>query len=183
MRLSGTILTYGGQAIRVIGAREDLKLHCVKLRNGEEVVIDQDDEQLSFIAPALGYINSTMGAFYLMRQPARRYKQGIDMSRIYVHGTGRLHPAIRENTRALADCFEGVYPTIEQAKGKFGGKNPFKQERIRSVAFSRKFAIADGGNGFKLEYRGRIVGEFQDNHPVLERKFEYLQELLDGVVV
>ena len=65
---------------------------------------------------------------------------------------------------------------------RFEGRNPFKQERIRSVAFSRKFAIQDMGGGHGLEYRGKLVGTFQEGHPVLDKKYEYLQELLDGAM-
>lgn len=177
MRLTNTILSYKGKALKVLAITGDLKLVSILLRNGEEITVDQDDPDLSFIPPTLGYINTPQEAVYAVRQPARRYKQGLDLRA--VHLNAHRHPG-RHEGRFFVDCLEGVYPKLEECWEKFKGNNPFKQEKCHSVAFSKRFAVGNGAS-YSLLHRGKQVGEFEDKVPVLFEKYSYLQECLDEV--
>lgn len=178
MRLNGTVLSYDGKAIKVMGVDDELRLYSVFIRSGEEKIINQDDPRLSFIPPTLGYINTETEALFSMRVPARRYKQGLDIRTVYF--SPRNRDVRRHQERFFVDCLENIYPTIEQCMRKLGGgTNPFKQDVCRSVAFSKKFAIGSGVGFSTLLHKGREVGHFEGTIPVLSDRFSYLQECLD----
>ena len=182
-RVQGTIITYKGLPHYVRDIRErGIKLGLVYLREHDTadlVYVDQEDEELSFAALPLGYVNTSSSAAYAMRAPARRWKQGIDHRAVLFTrpdgSLGRLEGGL--DMRLLCDCFEGIYPTFSDAMGMFVSKNPFKPDRRRSVAFSRQFSVED--SGASLSYRGRPVGKIGSNGPELQDKFRYLIEALE----
>ncbi len=120
------------------------------------------------IAPIkLGYSNYREDAKYLMRVPARRWKQGIDdqATRAITSRGGDKRARFGD----LSFVFQGTYPNLLKAV-----KNAVANGR--STAFSRVFAILPD---MSLEYKGRdIVGKYENNRLVLDRKYLWLEEAL-----
>lgn len=177
MRLDGTIIKYRGKSSIVQMIDEELKLHIMRLEDGRVFVVGQRDKGVELRAPSLGYMNTPRGAAYAMRKPARMWKQGLSPRHIF-YKHQRFPMAIE--TQDMAHCFDGVYPTLEEARKMLDkGNNPFKPRAMESAAFSRHWALhVDGG----MLYKGDVVGRFGDK-PVLVDKYvwlaEYLEEVLD----
>lgn len=179
MRLVGTILFYDNRAFHVTGIDEDLRVIGDIILTNERKVVEQDDELLKFHCPPLGYVNLPEDSLYFMRQPMRRWKQGVDTRALVcpsygVRGRGMVDHA------SLARCMEGDYPSLERALGMFSSRNPFKQGERRGVAFSKHFAVTDRGE--TLCYKGKTVGILQDGMPVLHDRYRYLTESLEAEV-
>lgn len=177
-RLVDTVIMYKGRAFYVTDIRENLNVRGTIVLTGEEHTVDQDDPDLRFDCPPVGYINTPRGAVYAMRIPQRRWKQGIDMRALVDHRGRRIEGV---DMQMVSHCLEGNYPKFEHSiKKKAEGRNPFRMEpeRNRKIAFSKNFCIDPSGRQV-LEYKGDPVGYIEDNLPILEDRFEYLKESLE----
>lgn len=179
MRLVDTIVFYKGRAMKVESITERaLKLRGRIILTGDNVSVHQEDEDLQMFCPPVGYVNVEGDALYFMRQPMRRWKQGIDMRALVcpTHGM-RSRGAITENL--LAKCLENDYPDLDQAMGMFASRNPFKQIEKKGVAFAKHFSVCRGDDGPLLAYKGREVGVVENHTPILSTKFDWLREHLE----
>jgi len=117
----------------------------------------------------LGYSNFGGKAKYIMRTPARRWKQGVDNQSVKVLST-YYQDYFHIDGGDFTYTFKGKYPTLNNAiksVKKYG----------KPLAFSRVFALLPGN---KLEYKGKsIVGSVTDlGMPILDRKYMWLEEVL-----
>lgn len=179
MRLVDTIVFYQGRAMMV----NDISPRALKLRGriiltGEEVSVHQTDDDLQMHCPPVGYVNVEGDSLYFMRQPMRRWKQGIDM-RALICPTAGMRARGMINERLLAKCLENDYPNLEQAMGMFVSRNPFKDVDKKGVAFSKHFSVRKGADGPLLHYKGREVGVVENATPILSTDFQWLQEHLE----
>jgi hypothetical protein len=179
MRLVGTILFYDNRAFSVRAIDEDLRLVGNIILTGEDKVVEQTDELLKFHCPPLGYVNLAEDSLYFMRQPMRRWKQGVDMRALVCPSHG-LRARGRIDPESLAKCMEGDYPSFERALGMFNCRNPFKQHERRGVAFSKHFAVTDLGQS--LCYKGKPVGVVENGVPLLSERHRYLTESLEAEI-
>lgn len=179
-RLLDTIVMYRDRAVHVTGITERaLKVKGTVILTGENISVHQKDEELSLACPPLGYINAETGALYFMRQPMRRWKQGVDMRALVcphegIRGRGLL------THRLIAKCLENDYPDFSQATQGFRSLNPFREVEKRGVAFSKHFSVRNGGRGMLLCYKGREVGVVENRTPILSTEYQWLQELLEA---
>ncbi len=129
--------------------------------------------------PPVGYVNLEGDALYFMRQPMRRWKQGVDMRALVCPSRGmRARGAINE--RALARCLENDYPDLEQALTMFRSLNPFKDIEKKGVAFSKHFSVRKGREGTLLAYKDKDVGVVENSYPVLSTESQWLSEALEA---
>lgn len=189
-RILGTVITYDSkphlvETIRERGVKLGLRyLRDVESHDSELFFVEQEDPKLKMYAPQLGYANTRDNSLYVMRCPARRWKQGVDTgSLVYVLPDGSMGRHVGLHLSHLADCFENIYPEFKEAMNMFGNKNPFAASANREVrtcvAFSKQFAIS--GSGKYLSFKGKRVGRVEEGVPVLEEKYLYLTESLEEV--
>tara|TARA_B100000929_G_C15511743_1_gene421158 strand:- start:35815 stop:36393 length:579 start_codon:yes stop_codon:yes gene_type:complete len=177
-RLSDTVVTYRGKAMFVEGITDNLELSGFLILGREPVVASQDDPSLNMACPEVGFVNTESGAHYFMRQPMRRWKQGIDFRALVCPYSG-IRPRGLLTLEDLAKCLENVYPSFEEASHTQRSLNPFKQrEELHSLAFCKTFSVSEGPSGLLLNYKGREVGVVERGNPVLAPKFEWLRESL-----
>lgn len=181
MRLEGTVVLWKGKAARVEGITDTLLLRLIDLDTGKTGTVAQDSTTVQLRAPSLGYVNGDRGATYVIRKPARMWKQGLDRRHLACAGV-RAHPVDLAHwlDRPFVNCYNNTYPTLAEAlKIIEGGNNPFKQAERNSVAFCKHWAV---DSKLKLLYKGILVGELKDE-PTLEENWlwlsESLQEALD----
>lgn len=181
-RLEGTIVFYKNRAMYVTGIDDRIRLHGHMILTREDAVVDQDDEELSMSCPPLGYINVEGDAYYFMRQPMRRWKQGVDVRALVCPTMGiRARGAV--NDRLIAQCLENDYPSFEGALAGFSTRNPFKAaqgEGRRGIAFSKHFAVRKKDEGIVLAYKGKNVGVVEKDQPILSTKHQWLTEALEA---
>lgn len=180
-RLEGTILFYRNKALYVRGITDDLQVAGDIILSQKSVTVSQQDPELSMACPEVGYINTEHGAHYFMRQPMRRWKQGIDLRALVSPHSGIRARGILELSH-LANCLENTYPTFDQACNIGKSLNPFKPTEVDSIAFCKSFSVKQGTEGLMLHYKGREVGVVENGNPVLSTKFSWLNESLESVL-
>ena len=165
-RIEGTYLSYKGCVVLVeqLGARTFHYLVGPKFDERKT----GNTKDLSLTPIKLGYSNGGNNTSYLLRIPARRWKQGVDpqavatLSTYYGDGVG-------VGGKDFHFTHKGLYPSVKEATEK-----AIKRKRV--YAFSRSFAVLPDK---KVEYRGRyVVGKVENNRVVLLDKFNYLERLL-----
>ena len=180
-RLDGTIVFYQKKAMYVRGIDDRLRLVGYTVLDTNDVTVEQDNPELSMICPEVGFINTPDATHYFMRQPMRRWKQGIDLRALVCPYSGiRARGVIDE--RMLAMCLESRYPSFEEVAGGSISHNPFKSVEKRGQAFSKHFAVGYDAEGKALLWKGRKVGIVEERTPVLSTKYQWLQESLEGVI-
>lgn len=148
----------------VLGASPDGSLTCFNLRTSREELLPADPLVVTApIANQIGYYQSQRGARFLKRLPRRAYKVGIDGRNTqnmvdvesFVHSPGLL--------KLFLSMFDKNYPTLEKALASA----TFNEERGKSIAFDRQWAVLSGGHilyrgdhtGFLIREGGEIQGQ------------------------
>lgn len=146
MRLDSTYCMYDGVPCYVRVNKNfkcgELNIYSIPYRSGaEEKLISIEDDRFSFVPPELGYVNDSMGCFFLARLPERVQKQGLHESSIRVTGPG-LCENIRPNTQSLinsvgfVDSCRDYYPSFNEALGGVVSNGRY------GWAFSKQMAVA-----------------------------------------
>jgi len=166
-RLNNTFVKYKGELVFVEELWNTRFRYKTGLNWGKSLIGDTNNIDLSPIK--LGYTNYKNRAHYLMRIPARRWKQGADKQ-----GVTSVSTHYGDGTEVRGSdfryTFKGDYPSLVHATKE-------AKEMGYPVAFSRVFAILPN---MSLEYKGRnVVGKI-DNYgrPLLDRKYLWLEEAL-----
>lgn len=178
MRLDKTICFYKGRPVIIQAKRGDfLDANTVMWRRlggrkwGECQV---DDEDFSYRAPRLGYVNfkrlNVTSAVWLARKPYRQQKCGLPLEYInYIlvdtHSIRRADSTLTD-TSAMASALMNDYSPVEEAVKNIldpGGD-------FRSVAIHREFALHRPEleeEELVISYCGRTVGKFDaESHRV-----------------
>ena len=166
-RLLNTILQIRGNPCYVNHITGDMQVRYTDLITDEESGIQLDDPSLDLSPIELGYVNFKRGASYLIREAARRWKQGTDNKGIVVRGADN-RTGDWFLSRQFLNCIADKYPSVIEAL-------IVAEEEGITVAFNRKFAVSSDGS---LYYRGIIVGKY-DNTFTLNKVYSYLQEILE----
>lgn len=184
MRLSGTIIRLSnGRPIYVVDAKTKSMLQYQELtkdgldREGEPKKGRITDGKFDLSPVPLGYINYNGSACYMQRIPARKYKQGLSSTNLSCNNQAILTREVIQSG-SMYRCIIGSYPSIEDC---FATKDIMD---VKSIAFSREWAIRFRGGKNYLMYKGRkIVGTInEDNEYELMDEYRYLTESLEGVL-
>jgi len=134
-------------------------------KEGEISVVKMSDLNLEPVP--LGYINYGPSAYFLLRKPARKWKQGLNTGNMgFVGAQGfRDFPP-----REMRETVLGIYPTFKDSLNLI--KTHVK------VAFCREFAITENKH---ILYRERNVGKV-DKLVSLEPRYNYLSEYLEEMI-
>lgn len=131
--------------------------------------LDLDDLILN--SPPLGYTNYDGVAWYIGRWPRRMdWRQGLRRDNMFVIKlVGNLRNYNFQDYVPLFVPLKKKYPTYSEALERV-------EDIYESCAFSPHFAV---DNNNKIYYKNQVnVGKDKNGVPVLDRKFEYLNELL-----
>jgi hypothetical protein len=181
-RLMDTVIFYKGAAFYVEDISRDLEIIGHSILSKEPLVINQEDSELSVACPEIGFVNTPRGAHYFMRQPMRRWKQGLDFRSLICPYSG-IRPRGLLTLDTLASCLENNYPSFKESIHIGRSLNPFKtHEGLPSRAFCKTFSVASGTEGLLLNYKGREVGVVEGEEPILSSKFQWLRESLEGAL-
>jgi hypothetical protein len=178
MRLSKTLIRFKGQPFYVDNIGHDRKylLNGMFTMTGKVASIELPCKDIDLRPVPLGYANFNGTAVYLSRIPVRRYKQGLSHENISVNGPLLQGKRDILTTREVAACVNGAYPKLDAAMRAI-------DNGAGSVAFHRQWAVHSYLPGrYKLQYRGRTVGELRDAEMQLNEGSEYLKELLQTVL-
>jgi hypothetical protein len=146
-RLGGTIIRYKGIPVKV--EVQDLGQLALFSLEGHGLIasnVDPEDVNIDISSLTLGYLNIDHPdyklAVYLKREPARQYRQGIDVQRLTQtvlrsNGAG-VHPKILEG-KCLVDCVANNYPSFSQAMKLLVEKGFFSVALSRDVAVQREY--------------------------------------------
>lgn len=171
-RLAKTIIRINSTPIKVLEVYSDMIMRYRVLKSGREHTIDVHHRSVNMRPVPLGYMNShSKGAFYLMRTPARRYKQGLDLTKIIFKNFALPPVKLSQSHKALHRCITGYYPKLESAKEAAGVLGV-------PIAFSRELAVDHRSN---LHYKGVIVGSIKDKLKIMEH-YHYMDKCLEGLL-
>lgn len=182
MRLAGTLIRVKGRPTYITRVRGEWNAEGIDAETSQGITIaDIRDESVVDASPVpLGFCQLSEQARYLSRTPARRTKQGLEMSSL--HSEGPPLPNIFESSqllKALSSTVNNNYPTfVEAVKG-------VRKKVDRSLAFHRNWAVFNnGGESLVILYKffGAVGWVDDHNHINLNPVYEYLKETLEEEV-
>lgn len=160
-RLCETVVRHKGEPAFIYNITDNR--HVVFSYLGEEIenkkTASFKSRYFDFSSPPLGYMNLQGRAYYVMRIPRRRWKQGIDRYSLTTvfpsseKGLGSRFPEGHLRSLEFKKCIKGEFPSMEEALKQV------ENSRGDSVAFSRGVAIRKSPKGnIVLDYKGREIG-------------------------
>lgn len=118
----------------------------------------------------LGMTQISEESYFLHRKAVRRYRQGVSWESLSGY-TGPSLPRDHTAYRVLLQPVENVYPTWEAALLML-------EDRYKSVAVSRNFAVTEKGQVFYRQTRDFPCGKLtKTNRVALDSSFEFVKEL------
>lgn len=133
----------------------------------------------------IGFVNHCNWAFYITRQPVRRYQVGASPNNIQIKCPGWENPAHHPLAQAsseiknlklatIMDSLEGNYPTFNDALDK-------AVERKGLYAFDKQFAISyDRNIFFRTEFVGILPPRTRKKERIVfQQRYEHLELLLN----
>lgn len=181
MRLSKTIVLYKGVPVYVHEVRNGgNKKICLLIydlpRMNQESVVQLDDKDLDVFNFSLGYLNTEREVKYLLRNPRRQNRQGLDANNTAVIGRNGLE--LREDfsliyrQQGFVDMFANKYPSIEKCQELL--KNGADMQ-----AFHKHFALEldHDLDFYLLYYKGNRVAYGDIDNLVLPSHMMYLNEV------
>lgn len=158
-RLSGTVIRYKRRPFFCEVDDSCLMLYSL-VDHSLQARVQPDDEFIDISSLPLGYINidhpDYKSAIYLMREPFRQYKQGVDLSRLaqFPLGTGVVHWKYLQSA-GLVNCVLGEYPTYDEAVERI------TKEQYRSVAIDRDIALKREKDTLNVYLKNLEVGHIK----------------------
>lgn len=159
MRLNGTICLYDKVPYYIScperGDNETVDLYQLHANFGDKVFkhVKYTDEKFSYKPFELGYLQSGNWAAYMVRNPYRRQKQGLD--RNVISFIDRLPDSTKVwfTSDSMRHCILGEYPSFDLAL------KAVKSKEKDGVAFHRYCAIERSSPyNLSLKYRTKEVG-------------------------
>lgn len=178
MRLSGCVVRYLGVPVYITGVRdgaEGVILEFHKL-GGEEVRSRKiTNPDWDFRPVPLGYVNHQGTAYFVERQPIRKWKHGLhpDNMRVYPE-TRNMNNVIKTNS--MSECILREYPAFGLALDRV------KAGKWSSCAFHQLYAFAGGGKKLYLMYRGEPCGTVIEGKIALDPSMMFLSEEIAEVL-
>ncbi len=164
-RLVGSIVRHGESPVMV---------HDVGSSGAVVTELGRDDkpfkvklEELNVKPVSLGFSNAEGEASYICRVPKRRdWRQGVRTNSMKSFG---LPPQV-VGYAAISKTIRNVYPNYDSCLRRV-------RERGGSWAWHRHWALT--GNSEVLYKCRQVVGSITSGQPVLDEKFQHLQEYLE----
>ena len=138
-----TVCMYKGAPVRVMDINRDLEVTVIMLRHGKVVQVKFDQALFGPPLGRIGFVNEGTHAFYINRQPVRRYQIGLNRGNIKIHclpfddrrKAERDHTSLMKmNTKAWAKALDNEYPSLAEALR-------IATEHNGTVAFDKQFAV------------------------------------------
>lgn len=170
MRIAGTVVRYEGKSVFVEEVTGEERCRVYFPKEDETKTLNYNDPRFDYSSVPLGYVNHRGHAHYTMRQPHRRWKQGVgrDCFKVKSGERGVF------NSRGMHDAVEGIYPSFDEAC------RLVRDEGATSVAYHRDWAIKRGDGYFRLMYKGTQVGKIVSSKPVFKTTHRFLKECYEG---
>lgn len=172
-QLVGTIVMKGRTPVMVddVTGEGALRTNYTTLASGRTGACQLDD--LSLRPVTLGYLNYRGRSIYLSRMPRRRWKHGLDSQNISAVSNKNTTVGFdaMQVKRALSSCILGNHAAFGEALDRV-------REEAIELSFSRIFSLGPAREGENLYHKGRKVGTVQNDQPVLQTKFRFLEESL-----
>lgn len=179
------LVSYKGQIVYVSRVFEDkrVKIMFMDSRLTDTIVFDRKD--FSVIKSRLGMVNVCDSVVYMSRIPVRKMGIGINKGNINTSLLPVQYPQGKEDTlycirsltqEGILHTLQGKYPTFKKALQKV------KNERPRTIAFDRQFAVdSDGAIYYKTYYVGAIPeGSETVSEIVFIDSYKHLSILLEN---
>jgi hypothetical protein len=186
-RLHETVCMYDGMPVMVSCRQQTMNeqlqddevyAYPIGCPNPSYTKIKYTSDKFCAFSRPLGYINLPKGAYYVVRNPAVQYKQGLCPAQVSVVGraAGDL-PYHWITSKGLLDCIKNTYPSYMEAL-------EYVRSTGKSQAFDRRLCAIPHFKGvLSLGFRGRPAGLiYEDNKITLFKSREdrvlipYLQE-------
>ena len=166
-----TLCLYKGMPVKVELVNRDKSVLVIVLLSGKEMVVPFVAEHFSSPKGRIGYVNTDIVAYYVKRNPVRRWADGLNKNNVSIMGSGfmeRTPPGLVKLTHpGFAKAMFNLYPSLEEA-------NKLVQAGAKSVAFDKQFAISKDA----VFYKGTAVGANANGTLVFLDNKEYLRGLI-----
>lgn len=177
-----SICMYKGHPVRVVVIDPDANVTLIYLRQDKKAKVKFERELFGPPLGRIGFVNEGIHAFYVTRQPIRRYQIGLNRGNIGIKGIPGRDPraykrdydvCARMSTKAWGKALDNDYPTLVAALR-------IATEHQGSVAFDKQFAVdADRC----IYYKDKVVGSIPPRMSTVKRivfnaGYEYLDTLL-----
>lgn len=179
---SETVCRYKGAPIRVMEINRDLMVTIMLLRHGKLAQVKFEQELFGPPLGRIGFVNEGVHAFYVTRQPVRRYQVGLNRGNVKYHhlpmadrkkAERDYNVAQKMNTKSWAKALDNEYPSLAEALR-------IATEHKGTVAFDKQFAV-DGERN--IYYKTNKVGTIPPRMSTVKRVvflkgYEHLDTLL-----
>ena len=172
-----TLVIYKGSLVFVSEICPDRSCLLFSLKTQKQMTLENPFDDFSTQAMRIGMVNLHAHCLYVERLPVRKWRVGLDLSNLSVHA----FPECGENYRkskaefdtltcsAIAKAVFSEYPSYKEAYESVKKYNGI-------MAFDKQFAISSNGELFYKHYH---VGEATDAGPVLLKKYQYLEQVME----
>lgn len=179
---SDTVCRYKDAPVRVMEINRDLMVTIMLLRHGKTAVVKFEQDLFGPPLGRIGFVNEGVHAFYVTRQPVRRFQVGLNRGNVKYHYLPMIdrkkaerdyNVAYRMNTKAWAKALDNEYPSLAEALR-------IATEHNGTVAFDKQFAV-DGERN--IYYKTNKVGYIPPRMSTVKRVvfnlgYEHLDTLL-----
>lgn len=177
-RLSGTIIKLSDGTPIIVEQVRGGRVEYRTLSDYEYSECPFSPNHIDLSPLPLGYVNGTNEAYYLCREPKRRWKQGLDAPGVKrILEDKAYNFPLFEFRPALIQAFQGKYATISKCI-KLAKKG-------KAQAFSQRYALRGyGGDKAQLEYMGGVIGTFNYDTEEFELEHEHkylLEDIMEAI--
>ena len=178
MRANNTVVRFNDKPVyikRIEPLNGEITAFFIYLLNGQSNNAPVMDARWNWKPVPTGYVNTGMGAVFLMRKPVRKWKQGLAADNVQFNHVMRVGTNQLLRSRNMGRMIVRDYPSFDEAREKLA--------EVRSCAFHPEFALVRMDIGpLYLNYRGDVVGWFEKDEVVLGEEYRYLNELIQEVM-
>lgn len=180
---SKSIILYKGRPARVISVNHNKEVTILGLMSGRKNVVPFSQADFKPTLGRIGFINHGGFAFYVVRQPARRYSIGLTSQNTSVYPIIRngeraratWDQVISMNTKGWGQALLNDYPAFRDAIN-------IAKETGGACAFDKQFAVDFDRRIF---FKKQCVGHIQPRMSTIGRiefthEFQFLEILLEN---
>ncbi len=174
-RLVRTVVMFKEIPVYIMGINEErVDFHELISQKSNRVGISREKD-FDLTPVNLGYINYGKNSLYSWRNPARRFKQGLNEETFVIHNGA---PRDILTSKALGETILNIYPALDVCIQNLLDKS------INEIAFHRKFCLYRSNNSIGIKYKGSsVIGHIgKDGLIRMVPNMGYLDSLLMEVV-
>lgn len=180
---SKSIIMYRGRPARVVEVNRNKEVTILGLMSGRKSVVPFNQLDFRPVLGRIGFINHGGFAFYVVRNPARRYSIGLTTQNTHIYSVTRDANQVRDSynqvtkmsSKGWAQALMNDYPTFRDAIN-------IAKETKGSCAFDKQFAVDAQRNIF---FKKQIVGHIPSRMSTIGRiefqpAFQFLEILVEN---